>query len=408
MFLNIALWKKVFIGLILGIFLGLCLGDNVCYLKPFGDVFIKMIKMIIAPLVFLAIVGGITSVSDSHLLGRIGIKASIAYIVTTLFAVFIGFCSAWLIRPGEGVDLCFANYPLSKIPPGTATEKLLSTLMSIIPDNALGAMAEGTILQVVFFAIFTGITVHKMAPEQGKRIADVFRLLSSMLFKMIHIIIELSPYAACALTAWVIGTQGLNVLQSLAKLIFSLIFACTIQYGVFGLMILAFTRLSPWPFYKKSLEYQSIAFATSSSKAALSTTMDVCHRKLGMSKVSSSFVLPLGASINMDGMAINLGMCAIFFAQATGKILTLWDYSILLLTATLGSIGGAGIPGGSLVMLPMVLSSVGLPIEGVALIAGIDRILDMVRTTLNITGDAAVTLVVDHSEGQLDETIYYS
>lgn len=171
-------------------------------------------------------------------------------------------------------------------------------------------------------------------------------------------------------------------------------------------MILVFARVSPMPFYKKSLEYQSLAFSTSSSKATLATTMDVCSNKLGISKNSTSFVLPLGAAINMDGMAIYLGICALFFAQAYNINLTTIDYFLIILTSTLGSIGAAGMPSGTIIMLPMVLSSVNIPIEGVAFIAGIDRILDMMRTTLNITGDAAITLLVDASEGTFNKTIY--
>jgi Na+/H+-dicarboxylate symporter len=232
--------------------------------------------------------------------------------------------------------------------------------------------------------------------------------MSKLVFKMISIIINFSPYGAFALTSWVVGTQGIEILQSLLKLVIAVIMAMGFQYLVFGFLIWAFTRLSPIPFYKKSFEYQTLAFSTSSSKATLATTMKICKNKLGISNTSTSFVLPLGASINMDGMAIYLGMCAIFFAQATGTVLQSYDYFMIVITATLGSIGAAGIPGGSMVMLPMVLSAVHIPIEGVALIAGIDRILDMLRTTVNITGDATITLIVDKSEGTHNKDIYYS
>jgi Na+/H+-dicarboxylate symporter len=180
------------------------------------------------------------------------------------------------------------------------------------------------------------------------------------------------------------------------------------QYIIFGLMILVFCRVSPLPFYKKSIEYQMIAFSTGSSKASLATTMKVCREKLGISESSTSFVLPIGASINMDGFAINLGLTTIFFAQAMGVSLGFSDYLIIVITSTLGSMGGAGIPGASLFMLPMVLSSVNLPTGGVALIAGIDRILDLLRTTINITGDATITMIIDKSEGTLDKKKYYS
>ena len=184
--------------------------------------------------------------------------------------------------------------------------------------------------------------------------------------------------------------------------------AMVVQYLIFGLLIIVFGRLSPLPFYRKMLEPQSLAFSTSSSKATLATAMETLQNKMGVSKNSASFVLPLGASINMDGTAIYLGICALFFAQATGTVLHVQEYVLIVLTSTLASIGAAGIPGGSLIMMGMVLTSIGLPLEGIALIAGVDRILDMIRTTINITGDSAITLIIDKTEGTLNEKKYYS
>lgn len=364
--------------------------------------------MIIVPLIFLAIVSGITNMEDSKTLGRVGIKASIAYLLTTLFAITIGLMVGTLFKPGAGVILDFNNFVAqSNEMKGSGFDKVVEVIMAIVPENAIGAMAQGITLQVVFFAMFTGITLNSMDNESSKKIKSIIKLLSSVIFKMVHYIVQLSPLAAFALTAWVIGTQGMKVLVNLLKLIGSAYFAFAFQYLVFGLLIYLWTRLSPRPFYKKSIEYQALAFSTSSSKAALPITMKVCQDRLGVSSLSSSFVLPLGASINMDGLAIYLSLCALFFAQATGKILTMGDYGLIILTGTLGSIGGAGIPGGTIVMLPMVLGAVGLPIEGIALIAGIDRVIDMMRTTISITGDAAVTLCIDNSEGLLDKNKYY-
>ena len=400
------LWKKVLIGLGIGVILGIVLKEHVIYIKPFGDLFIRLIKMIIVPLIFFAIVSGITSVQDSKALGRLGIKASVAYLFTTLFAITIGLTVGTLLKPGEGIILNFENGYVPQTQVGSNIAKIMETLLNIVPDNAIGAMAQGTILQVVFFALFTGITLNTLDKENSRRLSSVFHLLSAMVFKMVHFIVQLSPVAACALTAWVIGTQGMSVLQNLMKLIGCAYLAFGIQYLVFGLIIYLWTRLSPLPFFRKSLEYQTLAFSTSSTKAALSTTMKVCQERLGVSSPSASFILPLGASINMDGIAIYISLCALFFAQATGRVLDFNDYGLIILTGTLGSIGGAGIPGGTIVMLPMVLGAVGLPIEGIALIVGIDRIIDMMRTTISITGDAAITLCVDHSEGLLNEDLY--
>ncbi len=401
------LWKKVLIGLVLGVILGLTLKENVVYLKPFGDLFIRLIKMIIVPLIFFAIISGISSVQDSKSLGRVGIKASITYLLTTLFAIVIGLSVGTIFEPGSGIVLNFTGEGAPQIADASMA-KIFDTLLNIVPENAIDAMAQGTILQVVFFALFTGITLNTMENEASKRLSSIFTLLASMVFKMVHLIIQLSPIAACALTAWIVGTQGMMVLEKLLKLVGCAYLAFGVQYLIFGLIIYVWTKLSPVPFFKKSLEYQALAFSTSSTKAALPTTIKVCQKRLGISSISSSFVLPLGASINMDGIAIYISLCALFFAQATGKVLGVADYGCIILTGTLGSIGGAGIPGGTIVMLPMVLGSIGLPIEGIALIAGIDRIVDMMRSTISITGDATVALCVDHSEGLLDREKYNS
>lgn len=399
------LWKKVLIGLVIGVILGLTLKEQVVYLKPFGDLFIRLIKMIIVPLIFFAIISGISSVQDSKALGRVGIKASIAYLLTTLFAIVIGLSVGTIFEPGSGIILNFTSGGTTQIADASMA-KIFDTLLNIVPENAIDAMAQGTILQVVFFALFTGITLNTMENEASKRLSSIFTLLASMVFRMVHLIIQLSPLAACALTAWIVGTQGIVVLEKLLKLVGCAYLAFGLQYLVFGLVIYLWTKLSPVPFFKKSLEYQTLAFSTSSTKAALPTTIKVCQKRLGISSISSSFVLPLGASINMDGIAIYISLCALFFAQATGKVLGMADYGCIILTGTLGSIGGAGIPGGTIVMLPIVLGSIGLPIEGIALIAGIDRIIDMMRSTISITGDATVALCVDHSEGLLDRDKY--
>jgi Na+/H+-dicarboxylate symporter len=325
-----------------------------------------------------------------------------------LFAIIIGLGVGSIFKPGQGVVLNFDNPATPPLDDKASIVKIFDVILHIVPDNVVGAMAQGSILQIVFFALFTGITLNTMDNDSSKRLIGVFKLLSDMVFKMVHFIIQLSPIAACCLTAWVIGTQGVDVLKNLIKLIGCAYFAFAIQYCVFGVIIYAWTRLSPIPFFKKSLEYQTLAFSTSSSKASLPTTIKVCQEKLGISQTSSSFVLPLGASINMDGIAIYISLCALFFAQSMGKVLSISDYGFIILTGTLGSIGGAGIPGGTIVMLPMVLGAIGLPIEGIALVAGIDRIVDMMRTTISITGDAAVTLCVDHSEGLLNIECYKS
>lgn len=404
------LWHKVFLGLIFGIIFGLyCLKDESAarYLddiKLIGDIFLRLIKMVIVPMIFFSLVAGITSMEDPSSLGRVGLKATAAYLLTTCFAVVFGLSVGLTLKPGVGVHVDFGQYS-SKLPSNHFDIK--NFIINIIPENAVASLANNNILQVVFFAIFTGITINKMR-STAVQVRTLCHSMSKVVLQMINIIIQLSPYGAFALTAWVIGTQGIEVLFALSKLVLAIVIAMVLQYFIFGAFITMFCGVSPMPFYRKSVKYQLLAFSTSSSKASLPTTMEICRNELGISDTSASFVLPLGASINMDGFAINLGLSAIFFAQMLGVDLQAHDYLMIVLTATLGSIGGAGIPGASLIMLPMVLSSVNLPIEGVAILAGIDRILDMLRTTINITGDAAITLIVDNSEGTFDKEKYYA
>ena len=393
-------WQKVLIGLVLGVLVGVFAGESAAALKPFGDLFIRLIKMIIAPLIFCSIVSGIGQLDNAKHLGRLGLKSVLAYCACTSFAILLGFIAAWIFRPGDGLVLIEGPPPPSKI------FQLGEYLMNIVPESAVGAFAQGSILQVVFFAAFTGVTLLLMG-EKAKSVTPILKEITKIVFFMVQLIVKMAPLAAFAFMAWCVGTQGIAVLYSLSKLIGASFFAFGLQYGVFGLLIFVFGKLKPWPFYKKSIPYQLLAFSTSSSKAALPVTMSIAQEKLGISKSSASFVLPLGASMNMDGLAIYLGLCAVTFAQAAGRTLTLSEYGILMVTATLGSIGGAGIPSGTLMMLPMVLGSLHLPLEGVALIVGIDRIMDMMRTTISITGDAAVALVVDSSEKTHDAKVYY-
>jgi Na+/H+-dicarboxylate symporter len=397
------LWQKVSLGLILGIIFGIYCPGYVNDVKPLGDIFLKLIKMVIAPMIFFSLVSGITSMSDPSSLGRVGLKATAAFLMTTFFAVVFGLTVAIVLKPGVGVVVDFGQQVNSH----STGFDLKNFLINIIPDNAVGSFIGNNTLQIVFFAIFTGVTINKLGSAAAP-VRILSQAMSKLVLKMINIIIQFSPYGAFALTAWVVGTQGIDVMIALSKLVVAVVIAMVLQYLIFGLLIVVFCRVSPIPFYKKSFTYQILAFSTSSSKATLPTTMEILRNELGVSDSSSSFILPLGASINMDGFAINLGLTTIFFAQMLGVELMPHDYLMIVLTATLGSIGGAGIPGASLIMLPMVLSSVNLPIEGVAILAGIDRILDMLRTTINITGDATITLLVDNSEGTFDKEKYYA
>ncbi len=397
------LWHKVLIGLISGVLFGHYLPEYVHYAKPVGDVFLRLIKMVIVPLLFFTLVAGITGMRDPSSVGRIAKKSVLAYMGTTCFAVIFGLGVGHILKPGEGVVLDFGQSDVSD----TALESfnLVQYLIEIVPDNVFHAFATSAVLQVVFFSMFTGIMINSMgcAAEPLRNIIDA---AAKLVLKMIGVVVQMSPYAAFALTASVVAREGVEVITTLANLFGALLLAFVLQYIIFGLIILIFARMSPIPFYKKSIEYQLLALSTGSTKACLATTMKVCRERLGVSESSTSFVLPLGASMNMNGLSIKLGMCVLFFAQVMNVDFSFADYLIIILTGTVGSIGGAGIPGAFIMMLPVLLTSVNLPIEGVALLVGIDRVLDLLSTTINITGDATITLVIDSTEGTLDKEMY--
>ena len=403
------LWQQVIIGLILGVVAGIVLGEKAAPLKIFGTIFISLIKMVIVPLIFFALLSGITSMSGDGNFTRIGLKGFGAYILTAIFAVTIGLGAGMVFEPGAGVDLnSIINVDgVKTIGEVKAPPSATDFLIGLIPTNPIKAMATDQFLQIIIFSLFTGIVIN-MVGEKANPLKEIIVSASQVTFKMIELIIKLAPLGVFGFIAWIIGSQGMDILQALAKLVITVLAACVFQYVIFGFLILIIGRLSPFPFYKKILLTQSLAFATSSSKATLSTAMAQLQDRLGVSKTNSNFLLPLGVCINMDGTAIYLGICALFFSQAYGIDLTYQNYAMLILTCTLGSIGAAGIPSGSIIFMGMVLTSVGLPIEGIGIILGVDRVLDMVRTTINITGDSAITLMVDRSEGALDEEAYYS
>ncbi len=407
--MKLKLWQQVIIGLVLGIIAGVVLGKDAESLKILGTLFFNLIKMVIVPLIFFALLSGITSMDSGESATRVGMKGFVTYMLTASFAVVIGLVAGTIFQPGAGVDLSnlvshasVVNAAAQKAPPSA-----MDFVVNLISTNPIQSMASDNFLQIIVFSIFTGIVINKIG-DAGKPLKEFIASASKVTFKMIELIVKLAPIGVFGFIAVVVGTQGLEILESLGKLVLIFLGACILQYILFGLMIMIFGRLSPMPFYKKMLLSQSIAFATSSSKATLSTAMEQLHHRMGVSKTNTNFIMPLGACINMDGAAIYLGLCAVFFAQSYGVVLTPANYMMLFLTCTLGSIGAAGIPSGSIIFMGMVLSSVGLPIEGIGIILGVDRILDMIRTTVNITGDATVTLLVDKSEKMLDEKTYYA
>lgn len=399
---GLKMWQQVLVALVLGILAGLAFGEAAADLKILGTVFLKLIKMVVTPLIFFALIAGITSLTEERHFKGIAVKGTAAYLTTSLMAVCFGLLLGHIFQPGTGVSVPAGDNPA---PAATAPPGVSDFLMGLIPNNIIHAMANDMYLQIVVFAVFTGIVMNNIRGHT-EMVKALNQQLAHVVFKMIEWIVRLAPLAVFGFMASMVGTIGMDIIVSLMELMVLLIAACFFQYLFFGLLISVFARLSPLPFYRKMVTTQVMAFSTSSSKATLTTAMRELQDKMGVSESTSNFMMPLGACINMDGTAIYLGLCAMFFAQMYGIPLGWADYLTLMLTCTLGSIGAAGIPSGSIIFMSMVLASVGIPMEGIGLILGVDRILDMFRTMTNITGDAAITLIIDKTEGQLNESLY--
>ncbi|MGH1440228.1 MAG: dicarboxylate/amino acid:cation symporter [Cellvibrionaceae bacterium] len=399
---GITLWQKILIGMVLGIIAGIILGPNAEILKPIGTLFINAIKMLIVPLVFCSLIVGVTSMEDTRKMGRIGLKSVILYLLTTAAAITIGLTIASIFMPGAGLNMVVENAS------STAKEAppFIQTLLNIIPKNPINALASGNILQIIFFALGLGIALTLIG-DKAKPAITVFESLAEAMYKLTQLVMMLAPYGVFGLMAWVAGKYGLDVLLPLIKLIALVYIGCIIHVLVVYTGLLSIIgRLNPAHYIKGLINPAMVAFTTTSSSGTLPATMKASREELGVSKGVSSFVLPLGATINMDGTALYQGVCALFVAQAFGIDLSMSDYLLIIMTSTLASIGTAGVPGAGLIMLSLVLTTVGLPMEGLAIVAGIDRILDMARTSVNVCGDLMVSVLIGKSEGEFDANIY--
>jgi Na+/H+-dicarboxylate symporter len=403
-FLGLNMWQQVIVCLVLGVLVGILLKEKADEFKVLGIIFLKLIKMVVAPLIFFALVAGITSLSDGKHLKGMAIKGTFAYMATAVMAVSMGLLLGTIFEPGVGVAKPMID---SVMPEALPALKIKDFLLSLIPGNLVHSMSNDMYLQIVVFAIFTGMVMNKIS-SGTHLVKELNQQMTHIIFKMIEIIVRFAPLAVFGFIASMVGTTGVEVITSLINLVGLVVAACVLQYLLFGALIMIFGKVSPMPFYRKMVPTQLMAFSTSSSKATLTTAMGELQEKMGASERSVNFMMPLGACINMDGTAIYLGICTMFFAQMYGIQLGFADYMMLVLTCTLGSIGAAGVPSGSIIFMGMVLTSVGIPMEGIGMILGVDRILDMFRTTVNITGDAAITLIIDSSEGELDKNIYNS
>lgn len=395
---KLSLTSQIFIALILAIIIGsifACLGQAQIaktYIKPFGVIFLNLIKWIVAPLVFFSIMAGVISLQDVRKVGSIGGKTISFYLLTTAFAITIGLIIANLFK---GIFPVLATTDLSYKTESTVS--FMDTIVGIFPSNFVKPFAEANMLQVIVASLFIGFAIMQIGPRMSK-VEEAVNILNDTCLKVMEMILTLSPIGVFCLLAPVVAENGPAILGSLAAVL-AVAYLCYLVHAIFvySLTVRAAAGMSPFKFFKGMMPAILFAFSSASSVGTLPLNME-CTEKLGAKKEIASFVLPLGATINMDGTAIYQGVCSIFIASCYGIHLTFPQMLTIVLTATLASIGTAGVPGAGMVMLAMVLQSVGLPVDGIALVAGVDRIFDMGRTTVNITGDAACTMVVNALE----------
>lgn len=412
---KIGLTTWIFISLILGAFAGIVLHywvpagyvrDDVIINGVFyviGNGFLRAMQMLVVPLVFCSLVCGSMAIGDTKTLGKVGIKTVLFYLFTTAVAISLALSIGKLINPGVGLDISGIERTETAIAEATG---FADTLLNIIPKNPIQGLAEGNMLQIIFFAIFIGILLAKRG-ERATTIAQFFSEFNDLMMDMTMAVMKAAPFGVFCLIAKTFAGIGFDAFLPMLKYMFAVFLALLLQgFGVYQILLKIFTGLNPIKFVKKFLPVMGFAFSTATSNATIPLSIDTLDKKMGVSRKISSFTIPLGATINMDGTAIMQGVAVMFVAQAFGINLTPVDYLTVIATATLASIGTAGVPGVGLITLSMVFNSVGLPVEGIALIMGIDRILDMTRTAVNITGDAVCTTIVAHQNKMVKREVF--
>lgn len=413
---KIGLSTQIFIALLIGALFGVVIHywipssyikdtvivEGVLYVV--GQGFIRFMQMLVVPLVFCSLICGSMAIGDTKTLGKVGVKTIGFYLVTTALAVCVALGSALLINPGRGLDMDAVQK--GTVSSTTEATSLVDTLLNIIPKNPVQSMANGDMLPIIVFALFVGIMLAKLG-TRGSVVANFFSQFNDVMMEMTMAIMKIAPIGVFCLIARTFATVGFSAFAPMLKYMGNVTLALAIQcLVVYQILLFVFTRLNPFKFIKKFLPVMGFAFSTATSNATIPMSIDTLSKKMGVSKQISSFTIPLGATINMDGTSIMQGVAVVFIAQAYGIPLTMGNLATVVVTATLASIGTAGVPSVGLVTLAMVLNSVGLPTEGIALIMGIDRILDMIRTAVNITGDAVCTTIVCHQEGSLNREVF--
>ena len=357
--------------------------------------------MLVVPLVFCSIAVGVTSLGNIALMGRVGLKSLIIYLVTTAIAISLALICAMIVTPGEGLEIQSTGAFVSKEAPS-----LSSVITSIIPSNPILALAEGEMLQIIFFAILLGISIT-IAGVKGNILKKGLESINSVMMSMVSIIMKLAPIGVFCLITKTFATQGISMIVPLASYFFTVMFVLILHVlFTYSFLLKFIANLSPIIFLKKMRTAMVFAFSTASSNATIPVTLNTVQKRLGVDKSIASFTVPFGATINMDGTAIMQGVATVFIATVYSVDLSIADYITVILTATLASVGTAGVPGVGLIMLTMVLTQVGLPVEGIALIIGIDRLLDMMRTAVNITGDSMVSIITSKTENYFNKDTF--
>jgi Na+/H+-dicarboxylate symporter len=404
------LHTQILLGLILGAVLGPLLGDFALAIKPIGDAFINLLVMIVVPLVMASLIVGTASLGDLRKLGRIGMKTVGFYLVATALAVALGLAAAETLNPGTGLDEDvkasmvedYAGVTAEQLERVRERPSISDLLVRIIPRNPFRAMAETNFLQIIFFSILFGVSLTLIPEERRKPVLDFLNGVNDAMIVLVKLVMKVAPYGVFALIAAVAAEFGYGVLLTLLKYVLITIGTMAVFMVTFYPVCLRISGMSPFYFLKHYYEVIIFAFSTSSSNATLPLNLQVSEEELGVSNEVASFVLPLGATVNMNGTAIYQGVSTVFIAQVFGIDLGAADLLTVVLTATLASIGAAGVPGIGMVTLTIVLTQLGIPLEGIALVVGVERILDMSRTAVNVTGDTVCAIWVAKSEGELE------
>lgn len=412
----IGLSTKIFMALIVGALLGVgihyfmpagYLRDTIIIEGVFyvvGQGFIRLMQMLVVPLVFCSLICGSMAIGDTKTLGKVGIKTVLFYLFTTAVAVVIALATAYVINPGIGLDMDAVQ--TSEVTATATDTSLVDTLLNIIPKNPVSSMASGDMLPIIVFALFVGIMLAKLG-SKASTVANFFSEFNDVMMEMTMAVMKIAPIGVFCLIARTFANLGFSAFKPMIKYMGSVTIALFIQcFVIYQILLFVFTRLNPMKFIKKFAPVMGFAFSTATSNATIPMSIDTLHKKMGVSKQISSFTIPLGATVNMDGTSIMQGVAVVFIAQAYGIDLTPANLATVVVTATLASIGTAGVPSVGLVTLSMVLASIGLPVEGIALIMGIDRILDMMRTAGNITGDAVCTTIIAEQEKALNREVF--